>query len=322
MKNLIFNYTLILLSVFLIASCNNEEKVLPKTVVENTKFKMLKLEDNIVSFETMDDFSEFLQKANEEEKFLAEFKEQFTGFKSNYEAYEAITASQVEDIISNPAAYESYAKIVENNGEKYLEPIIDDANIRTVLNEKGILKIANRYYKFTYETVYISKDFSDLDAENSMRTANVETIDVVRGNGDTMRRPNEDCRQDYQKKTWLRTLDCRFRGRLWTTNIGSLYSGIGANTTHYVKKAGIWYRDKAPMLRLKYDVNYTQSTPYGNIPLTDSFDSGEENDVRRIDETFEFCLNASCEFSFDDATSYHSGRGDAGNNFWSCNLNI
>ncbi len=221
---------------------------------------------------------------------------------------------------------------MEDDGEKYLEPIIDDANIRSVLNEAGFVKIAGKYYKFTYETVFVSEKLSDLEVGNASRIANVESIEVERSNGESMRRPNEDCREDYTKRIYIgrffgkkryRNIDCRFRGRLWTTNIGNLYSGIGANTTHYVKTAGIWYRDNAPMLRLKYDVTFTQYTStYGSLTSTESFDSGERSNERRIDETFEFCVNYSCNFSFDNANSYHSGRGDAGNNFWSCNLNI
>jgi hypothetical protein len=330
MKRITINGLFIVLAVFILAACNKEENVLPKAGVENSKFEMLTIEEDIVSFESMDDFSEFLGKANEDNEFLSEFKEKFSGFKSNFDAYEAIDESQVEDILANPEKYKSFAKIVEENGDKYLEPIIDDVNIRSVLNDAGFLKIAGKYYKFTYETVFISDRLMDLKAGNSSRVGDVEAIEVDRGNGESMRMPNEDCRQDYVKRVKIsnwpriyRNIDCRFRGRLWTTNIGALYSGIGANTTHYVKTAGVWFRDNAPMLRLKYDVNYTQYTPlYGNIPLTDSFDSGEKSNERRIDETFQFCVSVSCTFSFDNANSYHSGRGDAGNNFWSCSLNM
>ncbi|SMG35172.1 hypothetical protein SAMN05661096_02309 [Marivirga sericea] len=327
-KITLHNYVLLLL-VIVFASCNNEENVMPKTEAENSNFEKIVIEEGIVAFESMDDFSEFLKNANTKDEFLVEFEKQFSEFKSNFDAYEAINESQVEEMLSNPEKYSAFAKIVEDNGEKYLEPIVDDVNIRSVVNESGIVKIGKKYYKFTYERVFISEKLSDLENNTTGRLSNVETIEVIRGSGESLRMPNEDCRQDYTKRVKIsnwpriyRNINCRFRGRLWTVNIGSIYSGIGANSTHYVKTAGVWFRDKAPMLRLEYDVDYIQYFPTaGNIYLTDSFDSGEKSNVRRIDETFQFCVNASCNFSFDSADSYHSGRGDAGNS-WGCNLNI
>ena len=293
---------LIILLAIIFTACQENNQLNDNelnTLTEPEYFEGLQLVDGVFQFKDQERFSEFLTAANENVDFISEFKGAYPNFKSVDDKYNELTDDMKDELAINPNAYSNFVKIVEVDGEKYAEPIIEDKYIRSILNQEGIVKIGGEFTKVTYEKIYKSDDLTSFDnGDIQSRNLNgLKVINVERSNSAlNQRMPSEDCRTDYNRRIRIsrwprlyRTLNFRFRGRIWSIDAGTFYTGIGANSTHYLKTAGIWYRDKAPRLSLEYSVTYTQYFQ-GNpiLTTTESYNSGTKYNTRRIDETFSF----------------------------------
>ena len=118
--------------------------LLEKVAVSNGRLK----------FESIQSFEKSVKSIHEKQNSLKGFESQFSDFVSSSQAFEAITEEDFEKQNGDISKFKNFAVIVEKDGEKYFEPVIDLAHLSYLINKEGLLQVGDDVYKFTYDNLY------------------------------------------------------------------------------------------------------------------------------------------------------------------------
>lgn len=226
---------ILILSILTIISCTKEE-------LSNQEFEFNILNDVLV-FKSDSDFKKAVEMIIE---FPEKFEEKVSAlnFESFKDLYKKISLEEIEQLI---LTQNNFITKVIDDGEEYIEPIIDSPVLRKLLNEDGIIIVGNTAYKYTYDKVYIVSndqlnklyelDLSNLPSKKIIR----ESIKLFDSEQATSRIVASYC-NDY-----FTDPDFRGVGKIHN-NFYPTYSEVRVTTSNWEKKWYGWTRIKANFL--------------------------------------------------------------------------
>jgi hypothetical protein len=112
--------------------------------------------DGRLKFNSQDEFQEAVDILLASKKNLQGVEDQFTGFVSQQQAFANLTEASLVESGGAIEPYSTFAAIVEDEeGEKYLEPVVDSKLLRYIVNQDGLLQIGENIYKFNRDEVFV-----------------------------------------------------------------------------------------------------------------------------------------------------------------------
>ena len=110
--------------------------------------------DGRLKFESIQSFENSIKSIHEKQNSLKGFESQFSDFVSSSQVFEAITEEDFAKQNGDISKFKNFAVIVEKDGEKYFEPVIDLVHLSYLINQEGLLQVGDDVYKFTRDNLY------------------------------------------------------------------------------------------------------------------------------------------------------------------------
>ncbi len=110
--------------------------------------------DGRLKISSISALEENLKLIHSKQNLMMGFEEQFKDFVSAQQAFNSVSE---EDIIKNGGditLHKDYLSIVERDGEKYFEPVVDMVHLSYLVNKDGIIQIGDDVIKFTRNHLY------------------------------------------------------------------------------------------------------------------------------------------------------------------------
>lgn len=282
----------------------------------------VRLNQDVLHFSSKNAFDRTVADLQKDQSKLDEWERQFQGYVSMRTAYDHLTKDDLEKIsMQGIDGYENILSITGEGDDREIVRNIDDDIMASLVNQDGLLYIGNDAFKVTYNNLIRITDGVNrgADLRHIYSTAeiknqpNVEIQHVERRIlNSTLKSKvsavgrDETCYRDYTQRSPKRKN--RLKGEIWSTDLGALYSSIGARTRHQERILGAWFADKIPQIRLIVTGQVQQL--YGAPPpiVEDiNFDTGILYNSSGESNTFQFCIGVPCEFTINYMTTTHWG---------------
>ncbi len=259
------------LSVFMVA-CQKDETTLATTVSpQNITLKGVTVVDGKLKFNTQEDFNEAIKTLHANKKKLENVENQFNGFVSARKAFAEITEESLIKSNGSIEPYKHVAAIVDVNGDKHLDPVVDAKYLAILANGEGLIQIGNTIYKFTRNYVY------EFDAALMPQyESSKNNIELMQG---TKKHPITRS-NDVKDDRWDRAQCDKFydnNGRKVSTEIENnsyfLYYEAKGRVINRKKGAfGLWYRKYTDGITLNGTFTVTEAfIPNTSNTFTQSF---------------------------------------------------
>lgn len=300
-------------------SCQPEFDGIPEAPISNSESISYWVEEGMLVFSSREVYEETLtslsQLSDAEldvwEKSLAD------DFRSMRTAFSQVNPEELIPQIPEKSRknYQEFFFTIQSDryGELELIRPVDSDALASVLNDKGLVKIEDRYYFLTFDFVYEFKKLPDLSegivpvVELFENDLNVRKYPISREiqafDGSNFARVGT-CSDEYRRR-W------RVRGELWVTNTPPLYSGAGARAKHQRRRFGIWWARKADRISLDVDGEFSQTAFL--TTATESVDFTQiRYDKANIQWVWNECFNVACSFDADarvEVEGRYDGKG-------------
>lgn len=278
MKKLFFSAQMFAaIGILFIFACKKDLTEIPTetetTLTLTPTLSNVTIKDGRLVFKTKKDFENALGIVFDYQKDLKGFESQFHGFISARQAFKNLTEADFVQSNGDITAYKDFATFIVQEGETFLEPVVDAIMISYLVNQEGLLQIGQEITKFTRDATY-TFDESQLEnyRQNPERLTSLEKVERKAINRSTADQKPENiqlrwdvaqCDIPYQ---WDgRVQSRRISGEIANTSV-YLYSEIRVQTKNrYRGFLGRWYYKKAKELKHQGGVFSTKIIPLHSI---------------------------------------------------------
>jgi hypothetical protein len=254
MKNLLIFASVLLVSAAIVVSCSKDEQKVqtPISVV-----------DGRLVFESQEVFENQMKYLFENQDNLEGFENQFVGFTSSRQAFDNFTEEKYLAANSDMSSFKDYAILLEKDGEKYMEAVVDAELLSYVVNDKGLIQIGDKIHKYTYEKVYIF----DVNQLAKFQANGINGLSDVKG---------YPIGRDIQLLAKQDILECfnyynddkrRLVGEVSRIN-GPAYAEVKVTTKNHKKSLGTWIRSSCTSLTQDGDVSFDKTVTNVTISHT------------------------------------------------------
>lgn len=313
---------LLLFGSMLFVSCtHNKMNLIPDVSLMSTKVEM---RNGMVAFPSKEVFVKEMQYLSENQDKLGAWEAQFNGFTSmrsvynqqmevlnNYENANTRLSSDTVNLDSFLYQNRHLLTTKGQGEEKEIVRHVDDELLATVVNQIGMVQIADSVYKITYDSVRVaiaSNATSLLNGRSSnlnVQFQHYKTVQRMIG--------ESSCIQSYTYGGKNR----RMIGGITSVNVG-IYTSIGVAVKHQVQgRLGVWWRNKAKKLRIQGTISYNLTITPTNI-ANRTIDTGWSEDDGREGITLLNSVIIQNSYRIRSSNMTYSCQGDD-SNYRSCN---
>lgn len=271
----------------------------------------------MVNFKDFDSFYSLLETAHENQQSFT-LKSVDPSFISSSDVWQEYKNNEFQNISRS----NDIVAITIRDDEKYLEKQVDFILIEKIANQNGLIKIADNYYKFTYEYIYIADETElQIILESNYSKLQKEPLIISRNLID-----NFGSRADVaQCDVFYKNGSKNYKVSAEMSTINSLvYSEIRVNSKHRRKGWLGWYYVDAKEIWLNSSGTVSFQDPSGVVTLTNPFSVAEHaEDEAELHNLIQWCSNVICNFQFVNSSNTAKAKClDSGNPLRQCTATV
>lgn len=240
------------LMLFFVISCEKEKLTSPENSFSEAYLKAgISFNSGMIVFQNQEDFQKFLGKLQNQEEMLDGLEIAFKDFKSLRSTLQNLESTiKKMNSLSELESLKEFVYLNEKDGERFIDPLVRDLYLQSVINESSLVKIGSNIHKFglnkeailpdtEYDPNHSSMESFLNNSKTRVITSTIKIMSSTQKQGELEQRAS--CEMVWRPNSCSHNLNWKQLNEVYYSNVPNGFS-VTVQSRYYVRGGfGAWY---------------------------------------------------------------------------------